>query len=139
MDKGTIEEQIIDEYTWHCKIEAESYKMMGKMLDETLIRERLDVYAISDLYIYGGAYLAAQLYRAVKDKVNVKGIVDKEGRSAVKVDIPVIKLEELRELYQDEKVIITPPRFYRAAKRDLSQFIAAENILFLGEFLEGLF
>lgn len=139
MDVGTVEEQIIDEYTWHCRIEAESYKMMGKMLDEGLIQERLDLYGISDLYIYGGAYLAAQLYRAVREKVHVKGIVDKEGRSAIKVDIPVIKIEELRKTYRDEKVIITPPRFYRDARRELSQFIRAENILFLGEFLESLF
>lgn len=135
---GRIEEQIIDEYTWHCRIEAESYKMMGKMLDEEMVKERLEQYNISDVYLYGGTYLAAQLYRAIKKYTKVKAIVDQAGRSVFKTDVPVINLEELRKMYFNEKVIITPPRFYREAKSELIQFIRPHNILFLGEFLEGV-
>lgn len=135
---GIIEEQIIDEYTWHYRIETESYKMMGKMLDEEMVRERLKQYNISDVYIYGGTYLAAQLYRAIKEHVNVRAIVDRAGRSAIKAGVPVINLEELRKIYLNENVIITPPRFYREAKDELLQFIEPYNILYLGEFLEGV-
>ncbi len=136
---GMIEEQIIDEYTWHCRIEAESYKMMGKMLDEGMVKERLKQFSISDVYIYGGTYLAAQLYRAIKGHAKVKAIVDQAGRSVLKMDVPVINLEEMRKMYEkEEKVIITPPRFYREAKNELIQFIEPYNILYLGEFLEGV-
>lgn len=133
-----IKDTIIDEYTWHCRIEAESYKMMGKMLDEDMVRERLKQYNISDVYIYGGTYLAAQLYRAIKGHVNVRAIVDRAGRSVMKTGVPVINLEEFRKSYVKEKVIITPPRFYREAKDELVQFIEPYNILYLGEFLEGV-
>ena len=62
-----IKDEIIDAYTWHCRIEAASYKMMGEMLDDEMVRKRLKRWQISDVYIYGGTYLAAQLYRAIKN------------------------------------------------------------------------
>ncbi len=134
-----LEEQILDEYIRHCRVEAESYRMMGKMLNEELVRSRLALCSISDVYIYGGTYLAAQLCRAVKDNANIKGIVDKGSRSVVEVNVPVITCEELEKIYINEKIIITPPIFYREIKADLLRFVQEDNILFLGEFLEGFF
>jgi hypothetical protein len=133
-----IKDEIIDAYTWHCRIEAASYKMMGEMLDDEMVRKRLKRWQISDVYIYGGTYLAAQLYRAIKNYTKVRAVVDRAGRSVLKMDVPVITLEELQKIYVKEKVIITPPRFYREAKNELAQFIELNNILYLGEFLEGV-
>ena len=133
-----IKDEIIDAYTWHCRIEAASYKMMGEMLDDEMVRKRLKRWQISDVYIYGGTYWAAQLYRAIKNYTKVRAVVDRAGRSVLKMDVPVITLEELQKIYVKEKVIITPPRFYREVKNELAQFIELNNILYLGAFLEGV-
>ena len=54
----------MDEYIHQYRVEAESYKMMGKMLDVSFVQRRLDQYNLSDLYLYGGTYLAAQFCRS---------------------------------------------------------------------------
>ena len=133
-----IEEKILEEYILHYRVEAESYRMMGKMLDEQLVKKRLELYEISDMYIYGGTYLAVQLYRAVGNNANIRGIADKAGKIIVKVNVPVLTLEDLKKESQNEMVIITPPIFYKEIKSELLTFIEEKNILFLGEFLEGL-
>ncbi len=135
---NSIEERILDEYIYQYRVEAESYRMMGKMLDKNLVQQRLEQCGISDLYLYGGTYLAAQLCRCIGDNANLKGIVDKNGRSAVEVNVPIISLDDLRNVYQKEKIIITPPRFYQMIKLELMEFVRENNIIFLGEFLEGL-
>jgi hypothetical protein len=134
-----IMEEILEEYRRHYKIEAESYRMMGKLLDQEWVNERLILFQIFNMYVYGGTFLAAQLCHVVKDCVNVKGIVDKGGRCAIKMDIPIYVLDEFKKIYLDEKVIITLPGYNREIKADLSSFIPEENIIFLGDFLEGLF
>ncbi len=128
----------MDEYIHQYRVEAESYKMMGKMLDVSFVQRRLDQYNLSDLYLYGGTYLAAQFCRSSENRVNVKGIVDKNGRSVALVNVPILAMNDLKELYQDEMIIITPPRFYREIKVELLEFVKENNIIFLGEFLEGL-
>lgn len=133
-----LEEKILDEYAFYYRVEAESYKMMGKMLDESMIYKRLKLYNISELYIYGGTYLAAQLFRVAQSKVDIKGIVDRDGRLAVKINVPVYTLEDLKKMYINEKIIITPPQYYREIKKSLLQFAKEEDIIFLGDFLEGL-
>lgn len=131
-------EKILDEYVFNYRVEAESYRMMGMMLDEAFVRERLRLYNISDLYIYGGTYLAAQLYRAIQSKVNVKGIIDK-NKQMVNPNEPIFSLEEARKVYSNEKIIITPLKYYKEIYADLIQFVQEKNIIFLGDFLEGLY
>lgn len=133
------EEEIFDLYVRECRIESISYKLMGKLLEKEHIRERIELYKIDSLYIYGGGYLGIQLYNAVCDMVDVKGVVDKNGGLSVDVkDVRAISLEDLKNEYTEEKIIITPVKYYQAIKNDLLQFVKQDNILFLGEFLEGI-
>lgn len=130
-------EEILEEYRWHYKVEAESYRMMGKLLDEEWVKGRTELFQISDMYIYGGTYLAAQLCRAVRNYINIKGIIDRGGRTAIAMDIPVFTLDEFEKIYADEHVIITLPGFYREVRKDLLKFMPQKKVVFLGEFLEG--
>ncbi|MCM1231003.1 MAG: hypothetical protein NC489_12800 [Ruminococcus flavefaciens] len=133
-----IETRILDEYVLNYRVEAESYRMMGKMLDEAFVCKRLELYDIFDVYIYGGTYLAAQLYRVIQSKVNVKGIIDKNYNVAVNIDVPILALGEARKVYLNEKIIITPIKYYKEICADLLQFVQEKNIILLGDFLEGL-
>ena len=132
-------ERLLDYYAEDYRIESFSYKMMGKLLEIENIKKRLQAYDIQELYVYGGGYLGVQLYNAVRKLTNVKAIVDKSG--GISVDVQGIKsmsVQELEANYANEKIIITPVRYYRPIKKDLTRFIEEENILFLGEFLEGV-
>ncbi len=134
----TIERHIVEAYIRDYSIASASYEMMGLMLNNQYVEERIKLFNIENLYIYGGTYMAVQLYRAGKDYVNIKGIVDKSGGTVVQDLISVLPLDIFQKQYQNEKVIVTSIRFFQEIKQDLQQFIDAENILGIGEFLMGL-
>ena len=128
----TIERHIVEAYIRDYSIASASYEMMGLMLNNQYVEERIKLFNIENLYIYGGTYMAVQLY------VNIKGIVDKSGGTVVQDLISVLPLDIFQKQYQNEKVIVTSIRFFQEIKQDLQQFIDAENILGIGEFLMGL-
>lgn len=133
-----IEEQILDCYVRDYYTEAASYQMLGMMLDEHFVKERLEMFDVTRMYIYGGTYMAVQLYRVGKKYTNIEGIVDKSGKVVLDENIPVIMLEEFQNNYNGGKVIITPIRFYKEIVRDISSFIAIEDIISVGELLMGV-
>ena len=133
-----IEQRILEEYADKSGIEAKSYELMGKMLDEKFVKERLEMFHICDAYIYGGTYMAVQLYRAANKYINIPGIVDKAGMLVINEDVRVITLDDLCECYRGEKVIVTPIRFYSQIKNDLAKFMNSKDIIFIGELLEGI-
>ena len=111
---------------------------MGKMLDEKFVKERLDMFHIGDAYIYGGTYMASQLYRVAKKYINIMGVVDKVGKMLTSEDVKVLTLEDLRKCYDGEQVIVTPIRFYSQIKNDLIRFVDNKNIVLIGELFEGI-
>lgn len=132
-------EELIDRYAEDYRIESFSYKMMGKLLEIEKVKKRLKTYGIHELYIYGGGYLGVQLFNAVNAFADVKAVVDKSG--SLSVDVPGIRsisIKDLEKQYTNEKIIITPVRYYATVRQDLIRFIDGENILYLGEFLEGV-
>ncbi len=134
-----FEEEIFELYVRDFRIEASCYHMMGKLLEEDWVRERLQLYNMKSLYIYGGGYLGVQLYNAIHHAVQVKAVVDKNGGLSVNVrGIHTISLDDLKREYVDEKIIITPVKYYQKIKSDLLTFVDEREILFLGEFLEGM-
>ena len=104
------------------------------------MKQRIELAKMENVYIYGGGYLGIQLYYAMKDMTNVEAIVDKSGGICIEDgDIPVISFEQMQSSYNGEKIIITPIRYYSEIKKELMQFSVEEkNILYLGEFLEGV-
>lgn len=135
----SFEEEIFELYVKDYRIENFCYNMMGKLLETERVKERLQLYNIQSLYIYGGGYLGVQLYNAVHDMVNVKAIVDKNGGLSVDVEgIRTISFDDLVNEYTGEKIIITPVKYYQRIKEDLSKFVDEKELLFLGEFLEGM-
>lgn len=134
----TIERHIVEAYIRDYSIASASYEMMGLMLNNQYVEERIKLFNIENLYIYGGTYMAVQLYRAGKDYVNIKGIVDRAGGTVVQDLISVLPLDVFQKQYQNEKVIVTSIRFFQEIKQDLQLFVDAENILGIGEFLMGL-
>lgn len=135
----SFEEEIFELYVKDYRIETLCYNMMGKLLETEWVGERLQLYNVQSLYIYGGGYLGVQLYNAVHDMVNVKAVVDKNGGLSVNVKgIHTISFDDLVKEYNGEKVIITPVKYYQRIWDDLSKFIDKKELLFLGEFLEGM-
>lgn len=82
--------------------------------------------------------MGVQLYRMGRNHVNIKGIIDKAGKSVIKVPISVLPLDTFQKQYQNEKVIVTSIRFFQEIKQDLQMFVGPENILGIGEFLMGV-
>lgn len=121
------------EINWHC------YQMMGKLLNKRKVKERKELYNLESLYIYGGGYLGIQLYNALDGMADIKAVADKNGSLCMDIEgIRVITFDELKKEYSGEKIIITPVKYYQAIWDDLSEFAVKENLLFLGEFLEGI-
>lgn len=89
-----IEKEILNLYATDCSIGEISYSMMGKMLDERYVKERLQLFDIKEMYLYAGSYLAVQLYRAASKYISIKGIVDKNGKIPVSDNIPVFILDD---------------------------------------------
>lgn len=133
-----MEKEILDDYARDYSIEAISYQILGMMLDEKYVEERLKLFNVNDMYIYGGTYMAVQLYRVGKKYADVKGIVDKSGKIILNDKIPVILLDEFREMYRGEKVIITPLRYFKNIKKDLEGIVDVTNIIDIGELLFGM-
>ena len=132
------EKEILYLYATDCSIGEISYSLMGKMLDERYVEERLKLFGIKEMYIYAGSYLAVQLYRIANKYISVKGIVDKNGKIPVSDNIPVFLLEDLRKQYNGEKIIITSVRYYIEIEKELEQFIEKNNIIYIGELILGL-
>lgn len=132
-----IEKQILDEYVRKYSIANVSYKMLGMMLDESIVEERLKLFGIEQMYIYGGTYMAVQLYRAAKSIVDIKGVVDKSRRIAINDNVSVITLDEFKSVYRGEKVIVTSIRFFQEIKKDVGVFVNAEDIISISELLLG--
>lgn len=132
------ERQILEGYVREYHIASASYEMMGLMLNDTYLEERFRLFHIENVYIYGGTYMAVQLYRAGRNYVNIKGIVDKAGKTVLKDQISVISLDIFQKQYQNEKVIVASIRFFQEIKHDLQLFVDAENIIGIGEFLLGI-
>lgn len=134
----TIERYIVETYVKDYSIASASYEMMGLMLNNRYVEERIKLFNIEDLYIYGGTYMAFQLYRAGRNYANIKGIVDRSGKAVLKETISVLSLDTFQKQYQNEKVIVTSIRFFQEIKQDLQLFVDAGNILGIGEFLMGI-
>lgn len=133
-----IEKQIMEEYARNYNIEAMSYELLGKMLDEKYVEQRLGMFGIDNMYIYGGTYLAVQLYRVGKKFATVKGVVDKSGRMAINEQVSVLSLDEFRRAYNGEKVIVTPLRYFQKIRKELEIFVDKKEIVDVGEFMMGI-
>lgn len=132
-----VEEQILEEYAREYNIASTSYEIMGLMLNSQYVEERLKLFNVESIYIYGGTYMAVQFYRVGKEFINIKGIVDKSRRIVLNEKVAVLTLNELKEKYNDEKIIITPMRYFHEIKEDLQLFVNIENILGIGELMLG--
>lgn len=132
------EKLILEEYARDYSIELMSYEIMGLMLNDKYVEERLKLFNIKSMYIYGGTYMAVQLYRVGKKYTTIKGVVDKSGKIVLNDKISVFTLNEFRERYCGEKVIVTPMRFFQEIRKDLGSFVDLQNILTVGELMLGI-
>lgn len=133
-----IEREIFENYARDYKIESISYQIMGMMLDEKYVVERLKMFGLNNIYIYGGTYMAIQLYRIGKKHIKIKGIVDKSGRMVLNEKVTVMLLDELKKKYENEFIIVTPLRYYSEIKRELEQFVDTTKIMDIGELFFGI-
>jgi hypothetical protein len=133
-----MEEKILNSYKRDYESEKASYRILGQMLDEDFVRKRIKFFGIEHMYIYGGTYMAIQLYRASCNYIDVKGIVDKSSKLVGKDDIRVFNLDEFKGIYYDEKIIVTPIIYYSSIRDDLKTFIDIDNIICIAELMEGM-
>ncbi len=133
-----IEREIFENYARDYKIESISYQILGMMLDEKYVVERLKMFGLNNIYIYGGTYMAIQLYRIGKKHIKIKGIVDKSGRMVLNEKVTVMLLDELKKKYENEFIIVTPLRYYSEIKRELEQFVDTTKIMDIGELFFGI-
>lgn len=132
------EKLILDEYIRDYNVSDISYKVMGKMLDEDYVDKRLKMFDISEMYIYGGSYMAVQLYQIGGKFAVVKDVVDKSGQIVLNNLVSVITLDEFRKKYDGEKVIIASIRFFQEIKEELESFVNSKDIIGIGELMLGI-
>lgn len=131
-------DELLDAYAYESEVFSSCYDMMGRMLDSKHIKSRVEKAGLSEVYIYGGGYLGIQLYNAITPFVNVLNVVDRSGKLLVEVTgIPVIRLDVFQSVYKQQKVIITPVRYYESIYAELSEFVPEDKLIYLGEFLGG--
>lgn len=136
MDK--IEKRILEEYSKSYSVATLSYEIMGLMLDENYVNERLRKFDISNMYIYGGTYMGIQLYRIGMKSLSVLGIIDKYGKVLGNDNIQIIMLDELNNVYKGEKIVVTPIRFFEEISKELEMFVDKKNIIGIGDLLLGM-
>ena len=134
-----FEEKLLEQYVRDYDIAWYSYWMMGRLLDRKLVKRRVELCGLESLYIYGWGFLGIQLHNALDGMADIKAVVDKNGSLSVDAEnIRVISLDNLKKEYSGQKIIITPVKYYQAIWNDLSKFADKNNLLYLGEFLEGI-
>ena len=132
-------DKLLDIYAHELDIFSSSYEMMGQMLNREYVKNRIEMFGLSDVYIYGGGYLGIQLYNALKQFVNILSVVDKNGKLLIDIpDIPVISLNEFRSVYEQQRVIISPIKHYKSIYTELIEFVPKDKIIYLGEFIGGM-
>lgn len=135
----SIPEELIDAYAENMELSFCKFELMGKMLNVNLIKERIKKLSVSELYIYGGGYLGIQCYLSIFHLIKVLALIDRTGKLIIeRNDIPVISFQKFQEVYNGQKIIITPIISYQEIKENLLVFVPENNILFLGEFLGGI-
>ena len=133
-DINKLLEMYINEYD----IMYSQYHLMGMLLNDKQVQRRVKELGLKDCYVYGGGFLGIQCYQAIKNHVNIKAIVDKNRRLKFELeDVKVIDIPTLIEKYCSEKIIITPVQYSANIYKELKKLIPTENILFLGEFVQG--
>ena len=115
-----------------------SYHLMGMLLNDALIKRRINELSIDECYIYGGGFLGIQCWRSLKDYIQIKAFVDRHGSLKFDIgDVKVMDIAGLRRSYAGEIVIITPVEFAKEIYKELSEFIDQKRLIFLGEFVQG--
>lgn len=136
-----IQDDLIDAYAYEMRVAECSFMMMGKLLDISYVKQRINILNLEEFYVYGGGYLGIQLYQTVYNHnlAKVLAVIDKKGESSVRIpEIPVINLEKFEDIYREQKVIVASVRYYNEIRNYLSTFVRPDCILFLGEFLGGI-
>ena len=96
----TMQDKLIDAYAYEMKVAECSFEMMGKLLDVTYVKNRIDLFNLKEIYIYGGGYLGIQLYNALNnhEPVRTLAIIDKKEKLSVKIpEIPVVNLQRAKD------------------------------------------
>lgn len=132
-------ENVIKDYMYDMELVSARYQIMTRLLDEQLVYDMILSLNTKEAYVYGGGYLGIQLFHAIKDLIQVPAIVDKGGKLVTNVpSIKVILPDELRNIYNNQKIIITPLKSYKEIYDELSLFASKENIIHLEELLGGM-
>lgn len=134
-----LQKKLIDAYAYDMNVASSSFEFMGRLLDIEYVKKRIELFGLSEIFVYGGGYLGIQFYNSVHEFVNIQAIIDR--RQKIQIDsyaIPVVDIGRLREIYNGQTVIIASVRFYHDIRNELLGFVSEEKIMSLGEFLGGM-
>lgn len=131
------EKEILEEYVKAYYSESLGYRMMGLLLNHEMLKERVIQTGMQKVYIYGGGSLGIQLFDALKSFADIQAVIDINATLVVsRKEIPVIGLEQLKQDYEGEWIIITPIRYLNEIYHDLQLIAPKEKIMHLCEFLK---
>ena len=132
-------DSLLDAYVEELEIVKCSFELMGKLLDKSRLKKRIEYLNIKKLYIYGGGYLGVQFYFACNDLIDVLAVVDKRVCLRLDInDIPVMGFEQLQKIYKEETIVVASVKYYQEIRNELLSFVPDNKIYFLGEFMEGI-
>lgn len=131
------EEKLLDLYDIEFHIAKNSYDFMGKLLDKKFVKNFLERMNIRQVYIYGAGYLGIQMYNVINDLLDECVLIDKSKKSIISdYDDLVMGINEAKEKYDNQFVIITPFRYYNEIFDELSEWVPSEKIVLISELLD---
>ncbi len=137
------ERKIFDMYVQRYEILSQKFWLMTCLLDKKFVNRQVELLKLKKIYIYGGGPLGLQLYNTIHKMIDVVGVVDRTGEMYKTGDgiidyrddsIPALGLDELRSIYQNEPIIITPTEYYSEITNELCDFVPKEKQILIHEF-----
>ncbi len=116
-----------------------AYDVMGKLLDSDSVIRFFAERNIERVYICGGGYLGIQLFNAIREKIEVIGIIDKSGKTKYPIKgAKCIDYQRFSEIYAGECVVVTPLQHNESIYNELKNLMDESKLIFVGEIIDKI-
>ena len=139
-------DDLIDYYSRAFATQDLKFTMMGMLLDDDLVNQRIEEYDLKSVYIYGTGPIGVQFYKVVREKTDVRGFIDDDGEFYYNgnyswgyrnIDMPVYSIEAIKRRYKDEKILLASFEELEDMRSKCTAFAADDRIIYINEFLFG--
>lgn len=138
--------ELIDYYSRIFAKQDLKFTMMGMLLDTKLVAKRLKEFGMDRFFIFGTGPLGIQALRATEKHATIPGFIDEVGEyydnynyswGYKHMELPVYKPEEMKEIYNGEKILLASFEDLIEMMDACRNFAADKDVIMINEFLFG--